>query len=336
MRLASMNLGGIALFVANIRGSAGAIEREHLELPFDWYRSGQVARGFVASLIFEFSVDRENGAILRKRAAQPCGADSYVLADAEGALEDGHGLFDCGQVKDFGRGINEWFELQARNRIEDERGGPVTFGALRVYVHIGRETHFHDERDVGARNAAAVGLFEIELEVRSLKSLRYFLPQFREEFSEEAVSSEPVAIFWIEKFFANDAVGVYEKVSRTRKTLLHAGSFLIQHAISLDDYGVRVSEQGVGDLMPGGKKFEDFFAVIADGRQLDALLFESRDCVLQLDQLLFAKWSPIGGTEEEEDGAAGALQSVERLEDARLVAQRKKRGFLTNGKPDRH
>ena len=51
--------------------------------------------------------------------------------------------------------------------------------------------------------------------------------------------------------------------------------------------------------MPVSKIFQDFFRVIADGRQLDPLLFESRDCALQLDQLPFAEGSPVGRTEEE-------------------------------------
>ena len=59
--------------------------------------------------------------------------------------------------------------------------------------------------------------------------------------------------------------------------------------------------------------FQDFFVVIADGRQLDTLFFESRECALQLDQLLFADRSPVGGTEKEKDGAVRSFQSIESL-----------------------
>jgi len=55
--------------------------------------------------------------------------------------------------------------------------------------------------------------------------------------------------------------------------------------------------------VPVGKIFQDFFRVIADGRQLDPLLFESRDGALQLDQLPFAERSPVRGTEKEKNGA---------------------------------
>ena len=49
--------------------------------------------------------------------------------------------------------------------------------------------------------------------------------------------------------------------------------------------------------------FQDFFRVIADGCELKPLLLESWDCGLQLDQLPFAEWSPVGGAEEEKNGA---------------------------------
>lgn len=62
--------------------------------------------------------------------------------------------------------------------------------------------------------------------------------------------------------------------------------------------------------MPVGEKFQDFFRVVADGRQLEALFFKSRDSALQLDQLPFAEGSPVGGTEEEENGAVRSFEAV--------------------------
>ena len=72
--------------------------------------------------------------------------------------------------------------------------------------------------------------------------------------------------------------------------------------------------------MPVGKIFQDFFRVIADGRQLDPLLFESRDGALQLDQLPFAERSPVGGTEKEKNGSVPSFQGIESLYAAKLVA----------------
>jgi hypothetical protein len=72
--------------------------------------------------------------------------------------------------------------------------------------------------------------------------------------------------------------------------------------------------------VPVSKIFQDFFRVIANGRQLDPLLFESRDCALQLDQLPFAERSPVRGTEKEKNGAVRSFQSIESLYPAKLVA----------------
>lgn len=76
--------------------------------------------------------------------------------------------------------------------------------------------------------------------------------------------------------------------------------------------------------MPVGKKLQDFFRVIADRGQFDPLFLEARGCILQLDQLPFAEWSPVGGTEEEQNRAVRAFQSLEGLRAAKLIAQRKR------------
>ncbi len=68
-----------------------------------------------------------------------------------------------------------------------------------------------------------------------------------------------------------------------------------------------------------GKEFQDRLGVVADGRQLQALLFESRNGALQLDQLPLAEGSPVGGAEEKENDAAAPFQGVERLGFAELV-----------------
>jgi hypothetical protein len=71
--------------------------------------------------------------------------------------------------------------------------------------------------------------------------------------------------------------------------------------------------------VPVGKVFQDFFRVIAEGRQLDPLLFESRDGALQLDQLPFAERSPVRGAEKKKYGAVCSFQHFQSLYAAELV-----------------
>jgi hypothetical protein len=84
------------------------------------------------------------------------------------------------------------------------------------------------------------------------------------------------------------------------------------------------------------KIFQDFFRIIADGRQLGPLLFESRDGALQLDQLPFAEGSPVGGTEKEKNGAVRSFQGIESLYPAKLVTSRKSGSPLTDRESNGH
>src|SRR5271169_6693675 len=156
--------------------------------------------------------------------------------------------------------------------------------------------------------------------MRGFDGFGYFLAEFRKEFGHDAVSGKPLAVFGFEKLFADDAFRVDEEIAGARKALLHPGRLLIEDAIRLDDPGLGVPEQRVLDLVPVRKKLQDFFRVVADGRQLDLLLFESWNCTLQLDQLPFAEGSPVRGAEKEKEGAVRAFQRVESLCPAKLVA----------------
>jgi len=53
---------------------------------------------------------------------------------------------------------------------------------------------------------------------------------------------------------------------------------------------------------------------------------------LQLDQLLFAEWSPISGTEEQDDQSVASRQRGKRLPPARLIAAFKRWCYNPNGK----
>jgi len=63
------------------------------------------------------------------------------------------------------------------------------------------------------------------------------------------------------------------------------------------------------------------------------LPLESRDCILQLDQLSFAEGSPVCGTEEQQDSAVPSLQGLKCFYPTKLVANCKRRSFLTYREP---
>ena len=85
-----------------------------------------------------------------------------------------------------------------------------------------------------------------------------------------------------------------------------------------------------------GKKFKDFLTVVTDGGEFDGLLFKSRDGALQLDQLAFAKGSPIGRAKEKKNSSVSTPERVESLQPPELVVGGKTRRFLTDGKSDGH
>jgi hypothetical protein len=143
--------------------------------------------------------------------------------------------------------------------------------------------------------------------MRGFDSLRDFLAEFGEEFGNDAVAGEPLAVFGFKEFFFNEAARVDEEIAGPGKSFLHAGGFGVEHAECADGIGIGVCQQRIFDLVAIAKEFQNFFIVIADGGKFDALLFEALRCVLQLDQLRFAEGSPIGGTKKKEHGAVGTF-----------------------------
>jgi hypothetical protein len=63
--------------------------------------------------------------------------------------------------------------------------------------------------------------------------------------------------------------------------------------------------------VPLSEVLEDRRTVIADSSDLDSVLFEPLFGTLQLHELRFAEWSPIGGAEEKKDRAVRPPQRLE-------------------------
>ncbi len=67
-------------------------------------------------------------------------------------------------------------------------------------MHVCGQAHFGDEREVRAGNASGVGLFEGQLEVRGFHGFGDFLAQFREQFGNDAIAREALAVAGLKNF----------------------------------------------------------------------------------------------------------------------------------------
>ena len=74
-----------------------------------------------------------------------------------------------------------------------------------------------------------------------------------------------------------------------------------------------------------GEVLQDRGGIVADGRQGQALFPESFFVLFQLDQLGFAVWSPIGGSDKDEHQSLLAHQGLDRLLLAGLILQGERR-----------
>jgi len=83
-------------------------------------------------------------------------------------------------------------------------------------------------------------------------------------------------------------------------------------------------------LVALGEVLQDRRTIVADRRELQSLRLKSLFCVLQLHELRFAKWSPIGGTEEKENRTLQTLQRLVRLFVPELIGQSKCRRLLAD------
>jgi hypothetical protein len=87
-------------------------------------------------------------------------------------------------------------------------------------------------------------------------------------------------------------------------------------------------------MSPLGEVFQDCFRIVTECSYLDALTLKSRFRGLQLDQLLFAVRSPIGGTNKQKNRSLWPSQRIEGLLVAKLIAGREGQGLPAGGQPN--
>jgi hypothetical protein len=197
------------------------------------------------------------------------------------------------------------------------------------------QPNFGRESNAAAGDAGTIGLFDSNLQVRRIDRVAHFVAQFGEKFCDEIISGETVAVLRLEELFPDHPLRVDKEEPRTRHPEELPNGFRVQYLIIPNDLRLGIGEQRNIDFLPIRKIFQDLYAVVADPYDFESLLLESSFCVLQLDQLPFAVWSPIGGTEEENDRSFGPSDRREALLPAKLIASGKRRSFLADVQSDR-
>ena len=126
-----------------------------------------------------------------------------------------------------------------------------------------------------------------------LDALANLLGQFGEELRDNVVRREAVRVLRFEILLANNAAVINVEKSGMRHPFVHTLGFCIENVKAADDLGIRIGQQGKLDVVALRKVHQDSLAIVANGGELDALLFELCFGVLQLHELRFAKRSPV-------------------------------------------
>src|SRR4029077_14026859 len=143
------------------------------------------------------------------------------------------------------------------------------------------------------RESRGIGLLERELQMRRFGGAGDFFAQFGEKLGNDVIAGKAFAIFGLEEFLADDALGIDEEVSGARHSFELADGFGVQDLVGANGLGIGIGQQRKIDFAAVREIFQDFGAVVADGGELDPLLLKSGLGCLQLDQLPFAVGSPV-------------------------------------------
>jgi hypothetical protein len=237
-------VSGVAtLLVANAFRRSLSVQRQNVHLPLDRRRGRQKASLAVASLIHQFSRDREGLTLGPERLGERIGgAHFYVLPYAKCALEDGYILLDRWHIEDFRTRVNGRRQFQFRRRIDHEADGLVALRSRRIDVDTAREPHFRGQSDTASGNSGAVGLLDGELKMWRFNRTGHLFAKFREYPRNHVIPRVPSPVLGFEKLLANDALGIDEEISRSRHALVFSDGFGVQQIVSRDDFRIRVGE----------------------------------------------------------------------------------------------
>ena len=119
----------------------------------------------------------------------------------------------------------------------------------------------------------------------------------------------------------------------TRHSSRHPSRLRVEDIETADNQGIGVGQQRKIDLVPAGEVFQDCLTIVADGSDLDSVLFEPLSGILQLHELRFAERSPIGGAHKEKNCSVRSSQLLDGLLMTKLIAQSKRGVFCPTWSP---
>lgn len=291
------------------------------EAPLERDGDGGIADLVVAGLIAESAADGE--CAVRRGEGLECLllGEGEVAFDAEFAFKDGDGFLDGGQVEGFGGGVAGIRRFGFGEGIDGPRDGDIVLDAGRVNVHFRGQIGFKDEADAEAAVGEGVAGAVAQAEVAGGSGLPA-ISGFGGGFEQDRAGGVAFAVVLLEVSAPDEAAGVDDEGAGPGDAVegRSGGDGFVQQAEGADDFRLGVGEQRDGDAAAPGEMAEDFDRIIAERGDGEALFREGLFLLFQLDQLGFAPGSPVGGAVEDEDEAVGALQGVEGLGAAVLVA----------------
>lgn len=302
------------------------------EPPFKRDGDGGVADLVVAGLVAEGAADGECAVRRGEGLEGFLLGEGEVAFDAELAFKDGHGFLDGGQVERFGGGVAGIGGFGFGERLDGPGDRDVVLDAGRVDVHFGGQIGFEDEADAEAAVGDGIAGTVAQAEVAGGGGLPA-ISGFGGGFEQDGSGGVAFAVVFLEVLAANEAAGVYDEGAGPGDAVEggSGGDSFVQESEGADDFRLGVGKQRDGDAAAPGEMAEDFDGIIAERGDSEALFREFGLLLFQLDQLGLAPGSPVGGAVEDEDEAVGALEGVEGLGAAMLVAGGEGRDGLTGG-----
>ena len=100
----------------------------------------------------------------------------------------------------------------------------------------------------------------------------------------------------VKKLRANDPLPINQEGTRMRNAVLPRPHTRVAYPVSIDRLTADVGQKRIRDFVLVGKILQHVDRIVTDGNDLHSSAGGFLQVLLQLYQLPFAKWSPVGGS----------------------------------------